>query len=196
MIELSINELEKGVIFCIENAKELICSAKNIKESTYKSSSYGLFQLAIEESSKAKILLRIIVEKKSEMILLDKERDKYFKEMFVDHSMKIKLGAFSDENYNTVLGELGLPFNRDTDEIEKEISHPKSLDNLKQNSFYVFLENNKFKKPSNKVSLKMIKKIELIAESRVFRIEDTFKFYKENADFFIEQFKKNFLYKS
>ena len=189
MTELSIAEIENGISKCAENSSSLIDDAKILLEKKRYATSYALLQLANEETAKAKILVRLALEKRSGIVLMDNERKQYFNNLFFNHQEKNRLMGYTDQNFNEFAKKINLPKFRDTKTIKAEIEHPKEQDKLKQSAIYVSIKNNKFVEPSEVISEKTcIERLELVV-FRLKRIKETVNLYNTRTDWFVQRFK-------
>lgn len=143
---IDISEIKTGIKSCLENASELIKDAELLFENKRFARTHALTQLAIEEIGKSLMLYTFY---NSLQMGKRKEFDfKMFRKNFRDHKWKtfetkvIDIWMFSD-NKNS-------DFETFAKNNFKEIQKTKQghYDNLKNESLYVSLKQDKFCKPS------------------------------------------------
>lgn len=188
MNNLEISSIDKGMVLCCNQATQLIIDGDLLLEHKRYPTAFSLYQLATEESSKIKILVRLALEKKSVIILMDDERGKYFRKLFYNHLEKIKLAATTDQNFNELAEKINFPKIRDEAEIQDELQNPKFLDLMKQDGLYVGLKDDKFIPPSEIIGESECKKLRDDVVFRHSRQKETMEYYLQNTDFFVKQF--------
>lgn len=196
MTELSIEEIDKGMLKCTENSSSLIEDAKILLERKRYPTAYALLQLANEETAKIKILIRLALEKRSEIVLMDEERKQYFNSLFVSHKEKNRLMGYTDQNFNELAEKINLPKFRDSKSIKAEIEHPKELDKLKQNAIYVSIVDNKFVQPIEVITEEdCTERLEVVG-FRLNRVKETVNLYRTRTDWFVSRFKDGLIAES
>ena len=193
MTELSIEEIEIGMQKCLENSSELINDAIVLMDKERYSTAFALFQLGVEEATKVKILLRLALEKRSGIVLMDLDRKQYFNSMFNNHQEKNRLMGYTDQNFNDLAKRINIPEFRDAKSIKRDIEHPKEQDKLKQSALYVTIEQKKFVKPSDKITAKECTQKREITLFRLKMINESILYYKNNTVFFVNKFKNGLL---
>jgi AbiV family abortive infection protein len=143
---ISINEIRNGINCCLENSLELISDSELLLINDKYARAYSVSQLAIEEAGKAMMLYELY-----NTLQADGRKDfdfKKFRKNFRDHRWK---------TYESKIIDLMMYSQNKTDNMEeyalnnfKEIQKAKSgyYDKLKNDGFYVSLENNIFFKPN------------------------------------------------
>lgn len=144
--KIEISEIKRGIELSIQNSFELIEDAEILFEKKKYSRAYTLSQLALEELGKS-IMLYDFYNK----LQMDKRNEidfKLFRKNFRDHRMK----TFESIVINLLMkGDSKSPeFKKIALDNFKDIQKNKQgyYDNLKNNSLYVSLDNDVFKKPS------------------------------------------------
>ncbi len=193
MTELSIEEIDKGINKCLENSSELLNDANILLDNKRFSTAFALYQLGIEESAKVKILLRLALEKRSGIVLMNSDRKQYFNSIFNNHKEKNRLMGYTDQNFNDLAKKINIPEFRNSKSIKRDIDHPSEQDKLKQSALYVSVENNKFVKPADKISKEDCAEKKEIAIFRFNRVHESIKFYFNNTEFFVNKFKRHLL---
>lgn len=188
MNNIEISSIYEGMRLCCNQATQLICDADLLLNNNSYSTAYSLYQLASEESSKIRILLRLAIEKNSGIILLDEQRGKYFSKLFRNHLEKIKLNATSDQNFNELADKINFPKYREDDSIQKEIDNPKESDLLKQNGFYVDIKDSKFISPKTQIGEIECKELRDIVIFRHSRMKEIMEDYFRQPEFYIKNF--------
>jgi AbiV family abortive infection protein len=188
MNNLEISAIDKGMVLCCNQATQLIIDGDLLLEHKRYPTAFSLYQLASEESSKIKILVRLALEKRSGITLMDDERGKYFKKLFHNHLEKIKLAATTDKNFNELAVKINFPKFRNQVEIQDEIENPKLLDLMKQDGLYVGLRDNKFIPPSEIIGEGECKKLRDDVVFRHSRHKETMEHYIQHTDFLVKQF--------
>ena len=188
MNNLEISVIDKGIVLCCNQATQLINDGDLLLQHKRYPTAFSLYQLASEESSKIKILIRLALEKRSGIILMDVERGKYFKKLFYSHLDKIKLAAKSDQNFNELAEKINLPQFRNEAEIQNELEHPKMLDLMKQDGLYVGLKDNQFIQPSEIISEIECKKLRNDVIFRHNSQKEVMEFYLLHTNFFVKKF--------
>lgn len=193
MTELPIEEIDAGMHKCLENSSELLNDANILLEKKRYATAFALFQLGIEESAKVKILLRLALEKRSGIVLMDLDRKQYFNSMFNNHKEKNRLMGYTDQNFNELAKRINIPEFRDSKSIKRDINHPSEQDKLKQSALYVSVESQKFVKPSDKISREDCTEKKEIAVFRFNRVQESINYYLNNTEFFVAKFKRGLL---
>ncbi len=143
---IDISEIKNGMKSCLENASELIKDGELLFENKRFARTHGITQLAIEEVGKAMMLYSFY---NSLQLGKRKEFDfKKFRKNFRDHKWKtfetkiVEIWMFADSEESN--------FERFAKDNFKEIQKAKKgyYDNLKNESLYVSLKQDKFKKPN------------------------------------------------
>jgi len=182
------NKIDEGMIKCCNQATQLIRDADLLFENERFASAFSLYQLASEESSKIKILVRLAIEKRSGIIEMDEKRGNYFKKLFYSHKEKTRLGSITDQNFNQLAARINLPNFREDNEIEKEINNPKQLDERKQDGIYVSIGNNEFLSPFEIISEENCLELSKIVVFRHKRQKETMEAYLQNTEFYVKRF--------
>ena len=193
MNNLDISAIDDGIILCYNQATQLIMDGDLLLEHGRYPTAFSLYQLASEESSKIKILLRLAIEKKSGIVLIDDDRGKDFEKMFNSHVAKIKLAAKTDQNFNELALKLRIPKIRSEAAIQEELENPKLLNLMKQDGLYVGLMDNKFIPPSQVIGEIDCKKLREDVVFRHSRHKETMEYYFQHTDFFVKQFVDEFM---
>jgi AbiV family abortive infection protein len=188
MHNLEISIIDQGIIKCCNQATELIKDGDILVKNKRFSTAFSLYQLASEESSKIKILMRLVFEKRSGIIKMDAERGKYFQKLFHSHIEKNKLGLVTDQNFNVLAKKLNIPKFRDEPVIQQELDNTKKLDELKQDGFYVSIKGNKFVSPSEMITEQKCSELREIVVFRHLRQKETMEAYFETPDFYVSEF--------
>jgi AbiV family abortive infection protein len=188
MNNLEISAIEQGMVLCCNQAKQLIIDGDLLLENKSYPTAFSLYQLASEESSKIKILVRLALEKRSGIILMDKERGNYFRKLFYNHHEKIRLAAVSDQTFNEFAEKINLPKIRTDDEIRNELDNPKLLDLMKQDGIYVSLKDNRFFTPSEIISKNDCKKFREDVAFRHIKQKETMEYYLQHTEFMVRRF--------
>jgi len=174
---IKISEIKKGIELSIENSFELISDAEILYENERYARAYSLSQLALEELGKSIMLFDFYHNLQAD----DRKTFdfKTFRRNFRDHKWK---------TYESIFIELLMKGNSKSPEFKtvalenfKKIQKNKKghFDNLKNQSLYVSLLNDKFKKPNE--LFKKEKVSEFIKESKEkieFSSEHTLKWLK------------------
>lgn len=143
---IQINEIRNGINCCLENALELISDAEILIINERYARAYSISQLAIEESGKAMMLYELY-----NTLQADERKNfdfKKFRKNFRDHKWKtfeskiIDIMMFS-KNKTKDFKEFAL---QNFAEMQK--AKNGHYDILKNNGFYVSLENDIFYKPN------------------------------------------------
>ncbi|MDG4714883.1 AbiV family abortive infection protein [Winogradskyella marincola] len=144
---IDISEIKNGMKSCLENASELIKDAELLLENKRFARTHTLTQLAIEEIGKSMMLYEFY-----NSLQMDKRKEfdfKKFRKNFRDHKWKtfetkiIDIWMFAENK--------GSDFDSFAKNNFKEIQKVKEghYDNLKNESLYVSLKNDKFCKPND-----------------------------------------------
>lgn len=187
MTNLDILEIESGIKKCQIQSVNLFKDGILLLDNKRYATSYTLFQLASEEIAKAKILMRAAIEKRSGIEYSD-DRDKYFKELFKNHTEKNRLAVTTDFNYNILAAKIDLPKFRNEKDINKELKNPKPIDVKKQDGFYVSLKGKKFKSPNESIKPLDCKKLKDIVEFRITLITSTMNSYFNEPILMVDAF--------
>ncbi len=188
MTDIEIVEIEKGIVKCYEHANELISDAMCLLERKRYSTAYSLLQIATEETSKIKILIRLAIEKRSKIILMDDNRKQYFNGIFNSHSAKNRFAVWTDANYNELAKKINLPEIREGKKIKSELNDPKKLDTMKQDGLYVTFRNQKFLKPSELITEKVCAELQDLVKFRIASMKITMESYFEHPEFMVNRF--------
>lgn len=190
MTDLSVIEIENGIKKCYENSIRLIEDSKLLIKSERNPSAFALLQLSLEEIAKTKILIRLALEKRSEIILMENDRNQYFNRIFSNHIEKNILSSITDKTFNEFANRINLPIFRNEKTIQNEIDNPKQLDIKKQNALYVYIERKKFKSPLEAISSNdCLEKLKII-QFRFAQITALKNHYFSNTNWFVERFKE------
>jgi AbiV family abortive infection protein len=157
-------ELEKGFQLVIENATSLIKEAKLLLENNYLARAYTLAQLSIEEVGKANMLHKAILS----YYLGEKVSSKYLDKLgFRDHKEKTKNSLNSELiaiwMYEKSVGKkTGL-----RDSLLDDYNKIEDLNNLKNKSLYVSVDEDAFISPNNCITKDMVLSLLQKAEIRL-----------------------------
>lgn len=144
--KIKISEIKKGIELSIENSFELINDAQILFENERYARAYSLSQLALEELGKSIMLFDFY-----QNLQADERKTFDFK------SFRIKFRDHKWKSYESIFIELLMKADSKSPEFEnvalenfKKIQKNKKgyFDNLKNQSLYVSLQNDKFKKPN------------------------------------------------
>lgn len=188
MNDLEIDDIEVGMIKCCNQATQLYHDAELLFENKRFTTAYSIYQLASEESSKIKILLRLAVEKRSGMNQLDDARGKYFSNLFKSHLDKIKLATVTDQNLNDLAKRLDIPTFRDENKIIEDIKNPRRPDLLKQDGIYVSVKEGKFVSPSEVITEQNCKEMRELVFNRHSSMKGTMQEYLNYTEFYVQKF--------
>jgi len=148
---IKISEIKIGVKNCLENATELIQDADLLLKNRRFARTHSLTQLALEEVGKAMMLYEFY-----NALQMDNRKEfdfKKFRKNFYNHKWK----TFESTMVNLMMYTEKESYNLKSDDFKKyaldhfeDILKVKSghYDDLKNNSLYVSLKNNKFCKPT------------------------------------------------
>ena len=145
-LNLKISEIKKGIYLCLENAHELISDADILLSNERYSRVYSLSQFAIEELGKSYMLYEFYTK-----LQLGKRREIDF------NDFKKKFKSHKHKTFESMMADITMPSIEKNNDFEKfainnfrEIHKIKKgvYDDLKNESLYVSLNNNKFKKPA------------------------------------------------
>jgi AbiV family abortive infection protein len=190
MTELAVIEIENGITKCYENSIRLIEDAKLLIKSKRNPTAFALLQLSLEEIAKTKILIRLALEKRSEIVLMDNDRKQYFNRIFSNHIEKNILSSITDKTFNEFANRINLQTFRNEQTIQNEIDNPKQLDIKKQNALYVYIERKKFKSPTESISpTDCVEKLKII-QFRFAQITNLKNYYFTKTNWFVERFKE------
>lgn len=149
-------DLKKGFELALENSKHLFDDAQLLKNSDRYPRAYTLFQLAIEEVGKCFVIWFAIIEYYSGTTI----NEKYLKDNgFLCHKKKtersLAIEIFAIELFERHIG-------RKTNlrkEVEEEKENLKLINDRKNLSLYVSIENNLFVSPSSIITKEMVQEI-------------------------------------
>ena len=174
---IKISEIKKGIELSIENSFELLRDAEILFENKRYARAYSLSQLALEEIGKSVILFDFYRKLQGD----DRKTFdfKTFRRNFRDHKWKTYESIFIELLMKG--GSKSPEFKKFALENFKKIQKNKKghYDNLKNQSLYVSLLNDKFKKPDE--LFKKEKVLEFLIESKAkikFSSEDTLKWLR------------------
>ena len=156
--------LEKGYRLTFDNAEQLIIDADILKKSGRHQRAYTLYQLAIEEIGKCRILWKAIIEyyHGKEITL------KYLKKNgFINHQGKTKESLtsefsaiwFYEQSSGNKLDEM-------KNQIGDDYKNVSVIDLKKNRSLYVDVESDNFISPVDSITKEMVDEIELKAKIR------------------------------
>ncbi len=149
MKNLTLQEIEKAIRLCIENAKELLEEAEILFKKKHFARTYTLSQLAEEELAKVMTLLRTGIE-----IACEGKFDyKSFNQRLKTHTTKIK----NIELIKQTIPTKGKKSDELKIQLKKIDKFAKFLNNQKNKSIYVGFDGKKFSKPSEHFDYKRTK---------------------------------------
>jgi len=163
---IKIDEIKKGIRCCVENANDLIYEAEVLLRNKIIARTHSLSQLAMEEAGKSMMLYDLY-----NSLQMDKRAEfdfKTFRKNFRDHKWK----TFK----TNLIDFMMFAENEKIDDLEKfskitfvEIQKIKNghYDNLKNNSLYVSIENDKFLKPAEIFNENEVTEFFLLAKSKI-----------------------------
>lgn len=161
--------LEKGYQLTFDNAKQLIHDADTLKNNERYQRAYTLYQLAIEEIGKCRILWKAIIE------------FYHGKQISVNYLKKNGFFKHTDKTQKSLMSELSaiwlyeLSSGKDLEEMKSQITEDyknvSDINLLKNRSLYVDIEASDFVSPVDSITKNMIAKIEQKAKIR-FRAEE------------------------
>lgn len=154
------DEIKKGILYCIENANDLISDSKVLLDNLRYARSYTLSQLAVEEIGKA-----IMLQDVYDSLRSGNRHELDFKEFinnFKNHNFKTRESILADiityiDCESKSKDSLAMGLSAELEKIKKG-----NYNFLKNKSLYVSLESNRFIKPKD-----------------VFGKEETIKFFKK-----------------
>jgi AbiV family abortive infection protein len=157
--ELSISELEKGIEKALENSEDMFKEGEILYKNECFQRAYTLYQLAIEEIGKSKLLFSLIIDQ-----LLGKEVN--FKEInkdFTHHQTKSKSSVYFEVAALLIIHSGGedsaekrkAKFLDSFGKLQEEIQFINGLNNNKNNSLYVGIADNKFVSPKEIITKEM-----------------------------------------
>ncbi|MDZ7658149.1 AbiV family abortive infection protein [Fodinibius sp.] len=157
--------LKEGYDLTYENARELIEDAQLLKKSQRYSRAYTLFQLAIEEIGKCRLIWCGMID-----FYQGKQiSEEYFKDNnFLWHNAKTK-SSLKAQLEAILLFEMqtGNSLQKMKDAIRNDYENIPELNSLKNKSLYVDIENEEFISPKDQITEEMVDKIELKARIRL-----------------------------
>lgn len=158
--ELTISELEIGIVKVLENAENMIFEADLLYKKGRYPRAYTLSQLAIEEIGKSRLLFSLIMDLKlgNEINYKEANRD------FIHHQTKSKSAIVFETIVLLVMHSngKGSPDQRKTkflnalEELQKESESIDDLNNKKNGSLYVGIVDKKFITPEDVISREMV----------------------------------------
>lgn len=163
---IKINEIKKGIRCCIENANDLIYEAEVLLNNKIIARTHSLSQLAMEEAGKSMMLYDLY-----NSLQMGKRVEfdfKTFRKKFRDHkwkTFKTNLIDFMMFAENEKINDLE-EFSKTTFEEIKKIKDGH-YDNLKNNSLYVSIENDRFLKPSEIFNENEVTDFFLLTKSKI-----------------------------
>lgn len=145
---IQLPEVKKGLKYCFENSLALIQDAELLFENDSYARAYSITQLAIEEIGKARMVFDLYMS----IVMGDRKEFDFpkFRKNFRDHKWKTVESKISNIYYNASVRS------QSTQELEEfalknfaEMQKAKNgdYDKLKNNGFYVSIENNSFCSP-------------------------------------------------
>ncbi|MEJ7829908.1 MAG: AbiV family abortive infection protein [Segetibacter sp.] len=157
--ELSIDELELGIKRALENAEDMINEGDILYENESYPRSYTLYQLAIEEIGKSRILFSLIIN-----LRLENEID--FKEInkdFMHHQTKSKSAITFEMAALLVMHSTGdesaderkKKFFTSLEDLQAESENINRLNNYKNDSLYIGIAEKKFISPKDVITKEM-----------------------------------------
>lgn len=164
------DELYCGYKLSFENAKRMIADATNLKKNGSMAGAYILFHIALEEIGKCQILYFAIYDFYNGVIIDNKYLNAHD---FKIHPSKIRASYSSILRLLILMNESG-QLDNDLSRFSGKIDED-SLNNDKNSSLYVGVENNKFVSPAESINQQKLDKIEdlaLLAYSSIIEILD------------------------
>jgi len=161
--------LEKGYQLTFDNAKQLIYDADTLKKNERYQRAYTLYQLAIEEIGKCRILWKALIE--------------FYqgREISATYLMKNGFTKHTDKTQKSLLSELSAIWlyeqtsGKNLEEMKSQISddhkNVSGINLLKNRSLYVDIEKSDFVSPVDSITKNMTDKIEQKAKIR-FKAEE------------------------
>jgi len=166
------DEIKKGILITINSAQSLIQDGKLLYTNNRFARAFSMFQFASEELGKALILFDILLMRKLKRKINYKMRSKEITDHQVKHrySVGIEFTAIS------------MIYSDDTEDrkeilksVIKKLQSSKIYNDLKNNSIYVNLQNDKFKIPEEYINKE-------IAEAIMIDVDQRFQIYSRDID--------------
>jgi AbiV family abortive infection protein len=151
-----------GILKSLSNATDLFDDAETLFEKKRYPRAYALFQYTIEEVGKASIIFNFILREN----INDQEKQKKFQKEFRSHGIKTQNAIGLD-----IMLAFAVPDKKTKSALMYQVAeHEKNLkkiNDLKNNSFYTDLKDDKFILPKEIITEKITADIQFVAKTRL-----------------------------